>query len=393
MPRLRIATVGSDTEEETRLATLLERSSDVDLYIRCVDRVDLTATIRAAAVDVVLVAGVPHWFDASVRDEFSLNSVPIVGYPIDPLDRMSLESFGASLLEEAFSIPAFLEACARARPPGEDLAPSRSKDQGRVIAVWGCKGAPGRSTVAIECAFALSTGEPSTFLIDGDPFGGDLAQMLAVEPGVGISWASQVMLDAMGVSELESGLSRIGPNGPVLLSGISRPPLWQDVAHAGWRRLIPWARDRFTNVVVDTGATFRDEAEVGPSRADLIETVLGNADIVLCVVRSDAIGVRNFFCAYPELERVVAADKIRIVLNMCDGTAARSMATLIRKNTGVAVMSEIPANGLVRQAHEQGRSVQEAFPSSDLAVAFRDLAAKLGGDVKPRGVLARLAGR
>ena len=48
-----------------------------------------------------------------------------------------------------------------------------------MVAVWGPAGAPGRTTVATGLAAVLATRGP-TMLVDADPYGGSVAQVLGV---------------------------------------------------------------------------------------------------------------------------------------------------------------------------------------------------------------------
>ena len=393
MAQIRLATVGGDPEGEAELATALERSSDIDLYIRCVERTELLAAIRSKSVDVVLFVGVPHWVDVSLRDELSRSGVPAIGYPRDPLEAVTLEDLGASLIDSIADAEATADACRTARPPGAAVVhPSES---GRLIGVWGTKGAPGRTTLAIELAFVVAGDDRSTILIDGDPWGGDVIQALGVEPGPSIIWAAQAIIREHEGVQVERGLSRVGQRGPVLLPGLARPSLWQDLSGSGWRRLLAWSKGHFSQTVVDMGPTFDTEQDQGRrlSRESINATTLAASDVVVCVVRADPIGVRNFLCEYPQLEERVDHDRLRVVLNRVTGDDVRSLARSIKQQTGLYPVARIPHDQLVASAVWRGRSMAESHPDSAMVGAVRDLAASLGAEIRPRSVLAKLVGR
>lgn len=397
MARIRLATVGGDPEGEAALATRLERCNDIDLYIRCVERVELLAAVRAKSIDVVLLVGMPHWVDASLREELTRNGVPAIGYPRDPLEAVALEDLGASLVDDISDLDSIVRACRSARPPGAPDPKDEDRERGRSIALWGSKGAPGRTTLAIELAFVLAADDPSTILIDGDPWGGDVIQALGVEPGPSIIWAAQCMLDEQGGSpQLERGLTRVGQRGPVLVPGLARPSLWQDLSFDGWRRLLGWSSANFSHVVVDTGSTFTTghEQDRRPSREAIDEATVSSADLVVCVVRADPIGVRNFLCEYPLLEERIDPARVRLVLNRVNAEDAGSLARTIKQQTGLYPVAQIPdAPQVVRAAVRRGRSMLEIYPDSVAVGAVRDLAASLGAEVRPRSVLARFVGR
>lgn len=397
MARIRVATLGGDPEGEASLATALERSLEIDLYIRCVERMEVLAAIRAKSVDVVVFVGVPAWVDGALREELSRNGVSAIGFPRDPLEAVALEDLGASLLEDISDVDSIVAACRSARPPGVVESSDVNEESGRLITCWGTKGAPGRTTLAIELAFVLAGEYPSTILIDGDPSGGDVVQALGVEPGASIIWAAQAMLDERsGAAELERALTRVGQRGPVLIPGLARPALWQDLSVAGWRRLLDWAKTNFWQVVVDTGSALptSEDHQRHRSREEMNEVALGSSDLVVCVVRADPVGVRNFLCEYPLLEERVDAQRLRLVLNRADGDDARSLAQTLKRETGLYPVAQIPDEpALMRAALKSGRAVVESHPEAELVQQVRDVAVSLGAELRPRSFLAKLVGR
>ena len=66
-----------------------------------------------------------------------------------------------------------------------------SRAAGRVVAVWGPAGAPGRTTVAIGVADEAARLGVSTLLADADPYGGTVAQTLGLlDESAGLALAS-----------------------------------------------------------------------------------------------------------------------------------------------------------------------------------------------------------
>jgi Mrp family chromosome partitioning ATPase len=65
------------------------------------------------------------------------------------------------------------------RPEAASLPLARPLEpgNGRVIAVWGPKGAPGRTTVALNLAFEAAPLAGETLLVDADTYGGSIAQV------------------------------------------------------------------------------------------------------------------------------------------------------------------------------------------------------------------------
>ncbi|HEX5532431.1 MAG TPA: hypothetical protein VFX33_01690, partial [Actinomycetales bacterium] len=109
-------------------------------------------------------------------------------------------------------------------PAGADSA------VGRVVAVWGPAGAPGRTTVAVTLAAELAALGESTLLVDADTYSASIAQTLGVldeAPGLAAACraASTGSLDA----ELLARLAPQVTTGLRVLTGIGRASRWPEV--------------------------------------------------------------------------------------------------------------------------------------------------------------------
>ncbi|MDQ3645423.1 MAG: hypothetical protein M3345_00645, partial [Actinomycetota bacterium] len=69
MRTLRVATAASEPELEAAVASTLLARGDLEVVLRCVDRVELLALARGGAVDAILLAGVPEWVDPQCFEE------------------------------------------------------------------------------------------------------------------------------------------------------------------------------------------------------------------------------------------------------------------------------------------------------------------------------------
>ncbi len=394
----RVVTLAGDPDREAEVAKLLSAEPSVELLMRCMDRIELLAGLRGAGLDAVISVGLPQWFDEATADELMRAGVRIVGLVDDPLDASRLGHMGAGLLTTDAGVGEILERVS-IDPPTTSARPSSqpSSPLGRLVAVWGPKGAPGRSSIAIELAYEIAAVEDPVLLIDGDPYGGDLLQMLGiVEEMPSIVWAAATASrDGLDAAQLEMELRRTSDAGPVLLPGLPRGELWPEVSEHGWRELLTVARSSFPTTIVDTGFCL-ESGGAGPGsreRNRMTRAVLTSADRIVALVRSDAIGIKNFLWAYEELRNIVEEDKIRIVANRVKRGSETAIAEIVSKHAGkrpVAYLPDDPRS--FSDAIETGRSVREMSPGSAVSAALRSLAASLGAPVQRRGILSRLAG-
>lgn len=392
---MRIVTVAGDVDVETRFVTGMAARVDGEVVFRCVDRVELVAAIRGAAPDLVVVAGCPPWLDRETCDAAVAARIPMVGLAGDA-DREALARLGVLVLppdsvpERVIAVRSSEEALPQA--PAQ-LARSLGP-RGRTIAVWGPKGAPGRSTIAIEVAAELAASEPRTVLVDADTYGGDLAQMFGVvEELPTIVWASQAAARGDGDGRLVDGLRRVGQRGPVLVPGVARSDLWPDVREYAWRQLVAWLRDEFAHVVVDTGFCI-EEDPAGDGRNAIARDAVAGADSVVAVCRCDAVGLKTFLWAYRSLVELVDQDRVFVVANRVASGEDVQAADLLRRHAGKRPVAYVPDDpSIFRSAAAKGLAVRDLAPTSNVVRSVRAVAEALGGKARPSGVFARLAGR
>ena len=96
--------------------------------------------------------------------------------------------------------PAVIETVAEFAPQAETglpesayaRSPAAMPGRGRVVAVWGPAGAPGRTTVAIGVADEAARLGVSTMLADADPYGGTVAHAVGLlDETAGLALASR----------------------------------------------------------------------------------------------------------------------------------------------------------------------------------------------------------
>jgi Flp pilus assembly CpaE family ATPase len=112
------------------------------------------------------------------------------------------------------------------------------------------------------------------------------------------------------------------------------------------------------------------------------------------VCRADPIGIKNFIWSFESLRSLIDDDRISTVLNRTPGSERREIDDLLARHLGVRSVVSFPDKPAdCRKALAQGSALIEARPSSEICAQARSLAERLGGKVRPQGLLARMAGR
>ena len=388
---MRVVTIAGSIERETFVAGDLTNDPGFELAFRCLERTELLAAVRAGGLDAVVSVGVAPWFDFQCREEVVAAGVRLYGLAEDPIEADLLEVAGFTVVRELRDVTLSALQADQERPALTVAAP------GKIIAVWGPKGAPGRTTVAIELAYVLAQAEPSTLLVDTDLYGGDIAQLLGVAeevPGL----VALCRMAARGELREESWLQQLRrvAAGPVLLPGLLRAELWGEVSIFGWAQLLEGARNAFKTTVLDVGFCLEPgrPAHEGPGRNEVAIASVEAADKVVAVVKADPIGIRSFLWSLADTAEIVDRDRCVVVLNRVRPGEEAEVARFVRRHLGRPPLALIPdrPDHLV-PAVWQAAPVVTTQPGSPISLAIRDLAAGLGGEVAPRGFLSRLAGR
>ena len=136
MGTLRVVTLAGDSEREADVAALLAGDPSVELFMRCVDRVELLATMRGAELDAIVAVGAPGWFDAQSAQEAARAGIRVVGVADNAFEAELLTSRGAQVLDAGSEMGTIVSACSAPRTVAAAPLTMRSAQRaGEVIAV------------------------------------------------------------------------------------------------------------------------------------------------------------------------------------------------------------------------------------------------------------------
>lgn len=289
-------------------------------------------------------------------------------------------------------------------PADGEAAPVR----GRVIAVWGPPGAPGRTSVAVNLAHALvEIGETTApvLLADADTQAPSVAQTLGI---LADSSAIAAVARMAGSGRLEpQGLLRACPRlGERLhvMTGLTRAARWREVPSAALETVWEVARTAAAWTVVDVGSALDEPDDgmpaYGGKRHEATTAALAGADVVVIVGSGDPIGVRRLVAALAEAEdaglvfeeRAVVINRVRA--SASGGPPKRTVQEALARFAGVDDAILIPDDQLAwDKAVLEGRALGEVAPDSPAWQAIELLAARLAGERKRRRRRRRILAR
>ncbi|WP_181310246.1 AAA family ATPase [Nocardioides campestrisoli] len=382
---------------ESEALTRLGEASRVVVLKRCVDVDDLMATAATGQADVALVALEAPGLDRSAVEHLRRHGVRPVAVVADPgrddvaarLARLDVGSWlpAEDLAELAATVSraedlgdtragsgSSLGILGAGTGPGdwtqpETLGPSGAGGPGRVVAVWGPAGAPGRTTVATATAAEMARRGTPTLLVDADPHAASVAQHLGVLDQVsGVLAASRLVAAGTLHERLPATCRTVAPCLAVM-TGLPRPDRWVEVRPGVLGDVLEASRSR-GSVVVDTGPDLAVDHAAGPAGARNTMTLeaLEAADEILVVGAADPVGLSRLARALVDVREVVGSTPLRVVVNRMRPSLGWSEADVVGMVEGFARVSALhflpDDRAAVDRALVAGRALGEVGDSS-----------------------------
>jgi Mrp family chromosome partitioning ATPase len=257
---------------------------------------------------------------------------------------------------------------------------------GRITAVWGPAGAPGRTTTAIALAGELAAAGLRVALVDADTIGAAIAPSLGLldeAPGL----AAACRLAAAGAltgAELDRVAQRHRcTRGELLvLTGIGRPARWPELSADRVTAVLEQCRTWADHTIVDTGFNLEADEEIvsdlfAPRRNAATLAALRAADTVVALGAGDPIGLARYVRAFGDLVETVDPDRVHAVIGKVRqsvvglGAGGQIRASLQRFG-GIDDITLVPSDpGACDAALLTARTLPDAAPRSAATAALR----------------------
>jgi Flp pilus assembly CpaE family ATPase len=419
---------------EAALVAGLERTpTGITVVRRCVDLADLLAAASTGTARAALLSAELRRLDRDALARLAAARVAVVGLfsPGDEQAETPLRQLGVVHVLSADSPPTDISAAVSAalgeQQAGSDAAvapvgwsqplaalpdldvpvdprPAVEPGSGRLVAVWGPTGAPGRTTVAVNVAAELAASGLPTLLADADVYGGVVAQVLGfLDEAPGLAAASRLANNGqLDLAALAAAAPQAAPNLRVL-TGISRADRWPELRPSALDQVWLLCRSLAAVTVVDLGFCLEQDEELSfdtaaPRRNGATLATLDAADTVLAVGAADPVGMQRLVRGLAQLREVLPGALPRVVLNRVRrGTVGSEpegqLAEALERFAGVRDPAYVPEDReTLDAALLQARALHEVDPGSKARVALAGIAAGLVGRPAPtrrRGLLRR----
>jgi Flp pilus assembly CpaE family ATPase len=332
LPRLRVALGLGDQELEQRLRPGLESAEDLAIVAQCLSADHVLDLVHTEQVDAVVVAWTLHRLTDSVLQQLERPGVTLVLLVPDSLEPrwasrtgpvLALDSEAEAVYQSVVSARPGARKLSRPAPAPQPIAlkpvDRAEPPRGRVVAVAGGAGSPGRTTLAINLATALGAAVP-TVLVDLDLCAPAVAAYVDADPSRNIC----TLAHAVGedphtwAASLAEELQPLGPGSThaMVLCGPPKREMRGTVSASLVERLLAELAQRFEWVIVDVGPEWLGVDSI----ASCHRTALATAEHLLLVTAANVVGLWHARTALDHLQRLLEIDSpnVNLVLNRYD---------------------------------------------------------------------------
>jgi MinD-like ATPase involved in chromosome partitioning or flagellar assembly len=346
---------------------------------------------RITALGADLVVDTPD--DAAGAAELVRDVVEVLGRAADHPGRPDAAQTDRHGLGPSFDPPGL-------EPAGVDPPSGRSRrtELGRVVAVWGPTGAPGRTTVAVNLAAELALLGGHALLVDADTYGGTIAQAVGLlDEAPGLAAATRAAGQGGLDTELLARLSPLISPDLRVLSGISRADRWPELPSAALDVVWTVARTLAASTVIDCGFCIEQDEVLSydtraPRRNAATLSALGDADEVIVVGAGDPLGVQRLVRALGDLAQLGLAGRTTVVVNQVRASVAgprpgEAITAALERYAGVSAPHLVPEDrSALDAALLHARLLHELAPTSPARRAIMALALRLADRPRPAGL-------
>lgn len=321
MPRIALAL---PLDVEDRLVEQL-LNHGYEIVGRCSSADELASVLSITGAELALISAGERYLNDRLLIESDAIGARLVALIGSDAERRHAASVGLyEVVELAAPWPQIESALAGAPTAIPSIRLEPRGERGRVIAVWGPAGSPGRTTLAINIAAEIAAAGYSVALADVDTHSGSIAPALGLlDEAPGFAAACRLAgADSLTQSELERiGQRYLSAHGSFwVLTGIGRPSRWPELSADRVVATVRQCRSWVDYTVLDTGSSLENDEEISsdlfaPRRNAATISALREADQVVAVGSADPVGLSRFLRAHVDLVEMVEADRIMVAMN------------------------------------------------------------------------------
>jgi MinD-like ATPase involved in chromosome partitioning or flagellar assembly len=319
-------------DAEDRVAGELARHG-YTIVGRCSSADELASVLAITGAELALVSAGSRYLNERLLAESDAAGARLVAMIGSDAERRNAASVGLHEVVDVMAEWDEIEAALQGTGAASDrpAVPNEQHGEGgRVIAVWGPAGSPGRTTLAINIAAEIAASGYSVALADVDTHSGSIAPALGLlDEAPGFAAACRLAgADSLTQQELERiGQRYLSAHGSFwVLTGIGRPSRWPELSADRVVATVRQCRAWVDYTILDTGFSLENDEEISsdlfaPRRNAATISALREADTVVAVGAADPVGLSRFLRAHVDLVETLDTDRVTVVMNKIRASA------------------------------------------------------------------------
>lgn len=245
----------------------------------------------------------------------------------------------------------------------------KSQHPVRVIAVTSGKGGVGKSNVTVNLAVTLAQGGERVMVMDADMGLANIDVLLGLSPGLNLSHVIN------GECSLEETIID-GPAGIKIVPASSGIAMMSDLTpaqNAGVIRSFSELTEPVDTLLIDTAAGISDS---------VVSYVRASREVIV-VVCDEPASITDAYAMIKVMNRDYGVERFHVLANQAHGaTQGRELYNKLARvserflDVTLDYLGCIPYDDCLKKAVQKQKSVVEAFPRSQAATAFKQIAKK-----------------
>lgn len=327
-----------------------------EVVAMCASADELGLKLESVAAEFAIVSTGERYLTLRLLAEADRMGVRVVGINDTDPGRRNALTVGLHEVLDGDATWSEIESLLLANPLRASAPEPSAARGGRVIAVWGPAGAPGRTSMAINIAAELASAGHTVALADVDTYSGSVAPALGLlDEAPGFAAACRLAgAGALTQPELERIAQRYSsPHGSFwVLTGIGRPSRWPELSADRVAGALEECRAWVDYTVVDTGFNLENDEEISsdvfaPRRNAATLEALRAADQVIAVGAADPVGLSRFLRAHVDLLEVIVTNRVVVVMNrlrasVVGASPGRQVAQSLERFGGITAPVTVP---------------------------------------------------
>lgn len=347
---------------------------------RCVDGVDIRASIQIANCHAVLVSDATPRINQDLMTDLAENNIKLIAITNNADHWQELGANHCIELDPSNPLSSIKQVWELLRGETQTLEPEPDP-RGLLVAVAGFGGACGRTTSVKEIGWHLSRLGAKTCLIDADTYAPSLDQELGVEPSQNglLELCRSIERKNSSIQTHFDLLPEVSENLSVV-AGLPRISRWTDLRVSTLKELWRAARRNFDVVITDVGAVLELDHSLMhetslPRRHATSLTALESADVTVICARADSIGVTRLVRGYLEFHELFANSEVHVLLWGMTGTLqSKNVRDAVSRHTGIESIFETTYDfDVTQKALQQNTFVSSIDSKHSIAREFEEL--------------------